>query len=78
MEKKVPSFLKMYANPCYYSENRQLRNLQPSTPPVTDLNGPRLHERTSKHNNIFESLTVYVSVCTILCTRIKYSPKGQT
>ena len=59
-------FLEMCATPCYNSVNRWLRNMHASTFPFTDVHGLRLHEGTSYHEDLFESLTVYVSVCPIL------------
>ena len=78
MEKKVPSFHKMCASPCYYSGNRWLRNIQASTPPFTDVHGPHLHEGTSKTWRSIESLTENVSVCTIqnMCwSKYRVKPK---
>ena len=60
-----PSFLIMCASPCYYSGNRWLKNIQASTPLFTDVHGPHLNEGSSKNEDIFESLTKNVSVCTI-------------
>ena len=40
-------------------------DLNASIPPFTDVHGPCLQEGTSKHEDLFEKLTVYVSV---LCT----------
>ena len=57
MEKKVPPFFKMCARPCYYSGNRYLRKTQALTPLFTDIHDPSLHERTSKNEDLFESLT---------------------
>ena len=51
---------------CYYLGKSSLIKIQASTPPFTDFHGPRLHEGTSKHEDLFKRLTVYVSVYTIL------------
>ena len=39
--------------------------MQASTPLITDVHGQRLHEGTSKIDNLFESLNKNVSVCTV-------------
>ena len=39
--------------------------MQASTPLFPDAYGPRVHEGTSKNENLFEVLTENVSVCTI-------------
>ena len=79
MEKMVPSFLKTNASPCYYSGNRRLRNIQASTPLFTNIHGPHLHEKTSKNEDVFESLTENVSVCTISkCTGENIEPMAET
>ena len=70
-------FLKICASPCYYLGNRQLRNVQSSTPPFTDVYGPLFHEGTSKHEGVFKSLTVYVSAYTELCAGANRGPIGQ-
>ena len=31
----------------------------------------------TKHGDLFESLALYVSVCTILCAGVNINPKGQ-
>ena len=78
MENKVPSF-KMCANPYFYLENISLGNLKVLTLPFTDVHGPRLHEGTSKYEDIFESLTVFVyDICTILCDGVQYRPNGSS
>jgi hypothetical protein len=79
MEKKVPSFHKMCASPCYYSGNRWLRNIQASTPPFTDVHGPHLHEGTSKHEDL---LKVWLKMCLYVlyktCAGVNIDPMGQT
>ena len=42
-----------------------------------NVHGPCLHEGTSKHEDLFKSLTVYLSICTILCAEKKYIPMGK-
>ena len=82
MEKKGPSFHKMCERPCCYSGNRQLRNLQALNRLFTDVQGPCLHEGTSKHEGLFLILKViYVFVFTILCAHcagVNICPMGQT
>ena len=48
-----------------------------STPPFTDIHGPLLYEGTSKHEDLFESWTVHVTVCALLCAGVSISPMGQ-
>ena len=40
-----------------------IRNIQASTPPFTYIHGPHLHVGISKHEDLFESITVYICVC---------------
>ena len=54
-----------------------MRNLHASTPLFTDVHGPWLHEGTSKHEKVLESLTVYVSLCTILFGGLNICTLGQ-
>ena len=67
----------MCASPCYYSGNSSLMNIQTSTPPFTDTLCPCLCEETSNTENTFGSLTVFVSVCNILCAGVNMDPMGQ-
>ena len=53
---------------CTFQETDDWETYKFQLPP-TDVHGPRLHERTSKHKAPFESLTVHVSGCTILVER---------
>ena len=56
-----------------------MRNLHVSSPLFTDVHGPRLHEGTSKNEDLFESLTESVSVCTIkICAGVNINPMDQT
>ena len=57
IEKKVPSFRKMCAIPCFYVGNRWLRNLQASTPLFKDVHGPQIQEGNLKNEDLFESFT---------------------
>ena len=66
MEKKMPSFLKICASSCYFSENMLLQSIQALTPLFTDLLGTHLHDRTFKYHYLFESLTETVSEFSIL------------
>ena len=45
-------------------------------PQASIVHSPHLHEGTLKHEDLFESLTVYVSVCTILCAGVNRGPVG--
>ena len=49
----------------------------PSTPPFTDVHRSRLHEGKLKHEDLFGSLTVYVSLYTIMCVKVNRGPMGQ-
>ena len=56
-----------------------MKNLQAALTPSSQRSlAPRLYEGTSKHKDIFESLTLIVSVCTILCGRLNIGPMGRT
>ena len=61
---KGPSFLMMGASPCYLSGNMCLRNIQAMNPLFTDVHGPHLRKRTSKNEDLFESRTENVPICT--------------
>ena len=67
----------MCASPFYNSVNMWLRNLQTSTPLFTDVHGLCIHVVTSKYEEIFESLSVYVCVCTILSGGVNKGPIAQ-
>ena len=76
MLEKAPSFLKMCAGLCYFSGSRWLWNLQASIHSFKDVHGPCLHEERSKHEDLFESLSVYVSVCTLQCAGVNIGLMG--
>ena len=51
--------------------------MQASNPPFTKIHDPSLHEGITKHENLYEILKVYLSLCTILCAGVNIGPMGQ-